>query len=491
MPHSLMRSQIRRSHGFTLFMVVLAIGVTATAAFMSTRSAQRVMHTGIERELYPKVRNSMVDLLLWHAGLRMQSTLMAEADVVRLFAVEAQLPPQTDNPYQAEELDVQRSLMRKQLRDFIALTGFQSGRLINSSLQDLFATNEPPPALSTEQKEAVQAVFDTGLPGVTPVRGTRYGLLVDILEPVFVPSYLEDTLQEVPAPANDTTPQLAPKKTMRAKPMAVLVFTSDISSQLLKLERSNQEHASRATYLLQRRGGMWQDVRPDGLALTDNSWAVSSEMLPIALRPISDKMVYSLGLPVAGTPWLVVQTIEQSLAEADFRSRSSTILITAVSSAVGAALLVWLAWWFFIGRGSHAIHSSTQEVVLALNRQNQLLACLEAALPTGMVLTDPQGRIVYVNAAMTTTLNRTSKALQGIALTSLLPPLAAQPLREVMERVLQTGEMETFHGSLALSEPDQQNEECYSVTCTPFLDTEGNRAGIITIWQTTDDLHCA
>lgn len=478
MPYALLRSQILRSYVFVALLIVLALAVAFTAASMSTRSAQRSMHTSIERELYPKARDRVDALLLWHTALRAQTSLMADADVIRLYAAEALLLARTGNPSQAEELAVQRSLMHRQLQDFVTYTGFRSGRLLNPSLQNLFATNEYPAPLSKEQDDAVEAVFATGLPGVTPVRGTRDGLMVDILEPVFAPPYMAEAMQ-TPNKAGESTAQAA--KT--AKPVAVLLLTRDISPQVRELERRERDNAGRATYLVQRRNGMWQDVRPDGLKLTDSAWAISSERLPLALRPLHDESVYSVGLPVSGIPWLVVQTIEQTLAEADFHSRANTIMLTSICSAVGGILLVGLGWWFSVGNSSHAMHSKAMEFALIVNRQRQLLTSLEDACSVGVALTDAQGRLIQVNTALATMLDRTPKALQDIALISLLPPPMGEELREVMDRVLQTGETEAFPCSLTLPGLNQQGEHTYRLTCTPFVDIELKRTGVITVVQ--------
>ena len=470
MPH---RTPYTRSSRFALLLVLLVLGVAATAAFMSTRSAERSMLVGVERQLSIQARDDIAELMVWYAGLRGQLDRVATSDVFRLYAAESlrlgehtAATARTATSREAAELAAHEPFMRKLLQDFVTYTEFESARLMHTGQRERLVAGDHLTPLSADQQRAVAEVLATGNFAQSTVRDTPQGLVLDLLQPVFSP--------DAAAGAN---PQ---------HPVAVLMATRNITDRLTRVEQNARSTEGGRAWLALRRDGVMRAMRPEGLAPEPVDWPLEDGRLPMALRPApaSGAASYVIGLPVPGLPWLLIEAQEQGPAEAAFqRKRQSLFMVAAVAAMVAIGLL-GLIWWFVVGRRDRAFSHELGALRETVNHQNQLLQSLDAAKPAGVVLCDEAGRLIRVNPLFAALLGHSVESLPGLALGPLLPDEVATPLCAALEKVRATGEPAgcTVTADLpGLTEQAGLPARRFTFRCSPFYNLAGQCTGTLCV----------
>ncbi len=354
----------RRGLWFMLSLMLLIVAAVAGVSRFVLRSADKSMRADMEQTLAAQACAQATQLTVWYSALYDQAVTLADSDVVRLFASEADanrydaalllrvsqsgadednlaFRPDADEVDEQARLAGQAPLMRRQFENFLSRRPLTTASLFNSQ-GEMFLTAgaSAPDAASPALAETARQVAATGVLRVLPARlDVARRPVMDMALPVFAPLYVDASGQ---------------------KGVGALVVGVDLSSRVQVPPRPAKQDET------VRESGRLLQITPDGVeALTADSapmplpgWiADTTGGVPLAARslPGEREQVYALALPVPGTPLLAERDIPVGMADARYDAFRRSVLLSAALVTVVAALLLIMLWWWLLGRRERAV----------------------------------------------------------------------------------------------------------------------------------------
>lgn len=489
----------RRALWFMLLLMLLVVAAVAGVSRFVLGSAGETIRADMEQTLAAQARNRATQLTVWYGALYDQAARLADSDVVRLFASEADanrydagallrmsqshadedslsFRPDADALDGQARLGGQAPLMRRQFEDFLSGQPMTTASLFNCR-GEMFLTaagdgqTPEPAAPSPTLREAVLQVVETGAPHVLPARPDAAGRLVlDLALPVFAPLYVA---------AGGT----------RA---GVLVVGVDLTSrvQLLTHSAAPDEISQESSRLLQITPHGVEELTLASSAVPLPGWTPNAEGgLSLAARslPGQAEKVYSLALPVPGTPLLVEQDVPVGVANARYEAFRRSVLLSAALVTVVAALLLIMLWWWLLGRRERAVAAELRQLYETVTRQNRIIDGVNTTMEDGIALSDLEGRFLYANQAFAALAGETPSTLTAKTCPMLSRPDVSRSVQAHTEAVRRADAPLSFTEELAADGTPRR----FQVACSPFRNEQGAMIGVVSVYRDITDLLAA
>ena len=307
----------------------------------------------------------------------------------------------------------------------------------------------------------------------TPARlGTDKRLTMDLVQPVFAPLYTD-------APGN--------------RNMGALVFTVDVTDKIREISAlEGQDGTAAACRILQRNGSVIQEIPADGTPPRDlPGWLPDAHgNLPIAKRIFPgqndqpDQAVFSLGMPVPDMLWLVSMDIPEREATAGYETFRRSVILSAALLSVLTALVLFMLWWWLLGRGERAMAREMHNLYETVNRQKQILDGVNTTLADGIILNDLQGYIPYANQAFTLLASETPQSIISKTCRTLTSVEMGRNIVAHTEAVVRANAPLTFTDILHLRGQDRT----FQVASTPFRNEQGGITGVVSVYRDISEL---
>ena len=193
---------------------------------------------------------------------------------------------------------------------------------------------------------------------------------------------------------------------------------------------------------------------------------------------------YRIGLPVAGTDWLLLHEVVGAELLAPLAPFRLTVHLAAVLFTALAALLALAVWLRQRAAGDRALAAQYHALAEAMHTQNQLIEEINSAVGEHISLKGPDNRYQYVNHAFARALGRNPEGMLGRLDAELFNSRDARRL-ENLDRLTEEGG-ETVHAAATLRLGGGMRH--FELSKTPFRDAEGRPAGIVTVARDVTDL---
>lgn len=436
----------------------------------------------------------------WLAGTARPADRVVDSELFRLFAAEmdiiaGSLPAAAPTPDpNASELQAtlseQLPYMERVLSDFARNVGFVEGHVINREGIAYVSTGGAL-QMSAEQQATARALFTNSVIVYGPARRLPGGVVVDFYLPIFAAQSEGSGGQYASESAEPGAPDGPPTRPL-APTVGVLLLTAPIAEMLDEvLAPPPLAVAGERLVLVQRGadGGLaWIDpgasppIRPlSGLAAPP-----AGEALPFAERAAvgGDTPVLSLGSPVAGTAWLVVQEIEVAAAEAMARGYTVAVLVVAGLLVVAVVAAFGAFWWRLNNEHSSALADQFRRLAGRIEAQRRFLDSVNGSIAEYIGVKSRQGKYRYLNPAFAAAIGRGIEEAVGLDDAAIFGAGTAGRLAHSDRKVLEEGAQVTFDTEIWLD----QRLHHLQVSKAPHHDDSGEVAGVVSVMRDVTEL---
>ncbi len=402
---------------------------------------------------------------------RREASRVINAELFRLYATEvhlvegdisrvvAGLPIEADGDL--SQLAEQLPMMQNLLTEFVQITGYQAGRVVNRDMTVYLATDATTTPLRPDQGVLIERVLTTGVEQVAPLRHSANGLLLETYLPIFPPE----------------------TSSLDQRPVAALFLAKAVSNRLNELRESNVMVAEgERVRLVQPSSDGYEEVVPwlPGQLRSVNLAAqldAQGEM-PFALRRslAAEQNVYSLGQQ-SELGWWIVAEADASIARAELRSHQRSVISFASLLILFFGVTFGAIWAVITGGQERKISKHFELLADQLDQQRQLLDRINNTIGDHIVLKDLQGKYQYVNPAFAKAVGRETEDLIGQNSEAVFGYDTARRLEHSDQQVLATGEPVTFNEMVFL----QSQSHHLQISKAPLKDAQGRMVGIVSV----------
>lgn len=472
-----------RSRRLLWFGIVIAV-VLIGAIFAVAYHVVEKNRTRMEEELLTRqkiVTASRVETTdVWLEGLVEQSLRLVGSDLFQIFAAEVDslsggvpllFAPQNgesddgkkDTDDAAGQLSSRLPLMRTMLSDFVAYTGFNSARIVNSNAETYISTDAAMPPLNSGQRKLVERVVNSVQRVFAPIELTDKGLILDIYMPIMPPSYQQAD----------------------GRPVAVLIVSQIIDTKLAEiLSPGVAGEPGRKLKMVQKNGDIYQNVATGNTLLRQVSDFTVGEdqLLPFALRrSIGEPMdVYSSGMRLRSADFWLVCENDASILRSALAGQANTTYGLAGILSIALVLLVSAVWWRLVGHEQQCINREMTDLLGLVDEQKKLLDGINSTISDLISLTDSRGVYRYVNDAFAAAVGRKPAEVIGLDGPAVFGFDTAKRLNASDQHVLMTGESLSITETLWL----QSKKYYFQISKCPLREP-GSRTpqGIVSVFR--------
>ena len=468
----------KKSRVLTFGLALLAVVVltAAVVVFLNIRNRENDLEAALKQQQETFAASYVQAIKAWLGDMKERGDRLINADMFRLFASNVNdlggnvsllfADPGRVSPEQRDDFNdlySQLPLMQNMLRDFANYAEFSQARIINSRAETYIDTESVINPLSEIQKTCVNNTFGSGDISYAPLRATPNGLIMDIFMPILPPQADPDT-----------------------KPVAVLMLSKIVSSQLFKLlEPMRLPGKEMSTILVQYDGKRAQEISPWGAealrSLTEAGEFAAGENVPFASRDSLRKgMVYSFGLKVPGLSWWIFQETDYDAARAELSAHSYTAVGIAVLITVMLGLFVSGLWWWLIGRENKEIAKEFKDLLEVIDGQKELLDGINSTIADLISLTDDKGVIQYANRSFAEAVGRPVEEVIGLDVPALFGFDTGKRLIASDHQVLMSGEGVVVNEVIFL----RSQKYHFQIVKAPLAPSAGRSAkGIVSVYR--------
>ncbi len=461
---------------FGLTLLVVVILTAAVIVYLNIRNRESDLEAALKQQQETFAASYVQAINTWLGDLKTRGDRLINADMFRLFASNVNdlggnvsllfADPSRVSPDQQQDfsdISGQLPLMQNMLRDFANYAEFSQARIINSRAETYIDTESSINPLSEVQKSCVAATFASGQVSYAPLRNTSNGLTMDIFMPILPPQADPDT-----------------------KPVAVLMLSKIVSSQLFKLlEPMPLPGKEMSTILVQYDGKRAQEISPWGAealrSLSEAGEFAAGENVPFAMRDSLRKgVVYSLGLKVPGLSWWIFQEADYDSSRTDLGAYVNTSVGIAVLITVMLALFVSGLWWWLIGRENKEIANEFKDLLEVIDEQKELLDGINSTIADLISLTDDKGVIQYANRSFAEAVGRPVEEVVGLDIPALFGFDTGKRLIASDHQVLMSGEGAVVNEIIFL----RSQKYHFQIVKAPLAPIAGRSAkGIVSVYR--------
>jgi len=456
--------------GLSLIAVVAIAAVLWVMWGLQARERQFSDHLEKRLSLMAASETQLVGELVQE--VRREAARVINSELFRLYATEVHLVDgdisrvvaglPIDEGSELSQLAEQLPMMQDLLTEFVQITGYQAGRIVNRDMTVYLATDATTTPLRPDQAALIEKALSTGKEQVAPLRHSVNGLLLEIYLPIFPPE-------------TSSTDQ---------RPVAALFLAKAISNRLNELRESNvMVDEGERVRLVQPTTDGYEEVVPwlPGQLRSVNFSAqldAQGEMLFALRRALaSDQNVYSLGVQSPELGWWIVAEADASIARADLRSHQRTVISFASLLILFFGVTFGAIWAVMTGSQERKIAKYFELLADKLGQQRQLLDRINNTIGDHIVLKDLQGKYQYVNPAFAEAVGREAESLIGQNSEAVFGYDTARRLEHSDQQVLATGEPVTFNEKVFL----QSQPHHLQISKAPLKDSQGKMIGVVSV----------
>ncbi len=477
-------SQLRpqRKVSFRSFLLIfMLVGmISGVSLFFATYTINHVsasMERNLDLTLRTDAQVKAGAVSLWFENMQFIVRQFIDKDMLRLFSVETILLAKEKSAIvggmavytpellqRAEELGRIQPVLKKSLATFMAENEFIAASLWDANLNPLLLSADAEKSLTADIEQLVIECITEAKVVVSPVSSEDDGLSMVAMYPVFPPTYIEELDAK--------------------RPVAVFLIKVPVEMAWTEILRSTKEDDGEYRIFQWPSDGAltleYLDMKTGNIMPFAEWNAAHGEELPLIRRSVPDtEDVYSIGLPITNTDFIVTHEESATLAES-FYTEFKLIMYSVVGSVIGfTCIMVIVLWWYLIGRNERDIAKSMRKLHHDVSSQQQILDGINTALSDGVVLTDTLGNIRYANASFAAMVRQSVDTLHGFKLGNFLHPTAAECLQKHLDSVVKSENALTFEEKLTI-----RNKDIYLQTvCTPYFGERHKVSGVVSVYR--------
>ena len=400
-------------------------------------------------------------LSAWSADLGSAGYRLSRSNLFKLFAADANDAGPVS--FADTSLGPQLPYMVQAVSDLASQEQLVGAYLIISDGRTVLASGGSP-ELSDSQRANALKIFATRERSLSPAHLVGNVIVADVMLPITASQ-----------PSDDS--QLSAVS-------GVLLLSIPLDSALRKaLEpmplMTNSEH----TYLLQFEAGRTQLINPDGIKKIGTIDSISDHASGSPLRfaertsIASHDKVFSSGMPVAGTQWLIIQENAASAVLEPVRSFKFAVIGFAILAVLAFIIALGAIWWRELTDHANQMATLYRDLAYQINEQRRFLESLMSTLHELVSLKKPDGSYAYVNPAFGRAAQRSGDKIVGLDDAAIFGRDAAESLRKSDDLVLAMNKPVMFEEELFLA----QGRRDFEFSKVPYRDDKGVVAGILSV----------
>ncbi|GHV54111.1 HD family phosphohydrolase [Deltaproteobacteria bacterium] len=477
------RKKRTRLIAFGVIILVVAIALVSFWAYEEVKTAEEKLEDRLadRAKILVDDRVGAVDTLL--KSMKASASRLLEAPMFTFFAAEvnnfsgdigmlvapekkeAATPANAAGASDADKLMENIPLMVATLRDFVMGEGFVAGRIVNVKGDTYLSTMATPPALTQSENKQIEAVVQSGQPLVSPVYASAFGLVHDLVLPIFPPAF----------------------ETQTAKPVSILLLTKAVTGKdnvNELVQKSSVAEEGFAVNFIQKTTDGYEKLglgAAGGIAKIDLPGNISADSLPFGVRNSLDgrEEVYSAGRRIPGTDWWIVQERSYLASRLDYHESVQRTVVLAVLAALVLALMVSVFWWRLVGKEQEDIAAEFRNLCAVIGEQKALLDGINGTISDPISLTDETGVYQYVNRAFAQAVGRTPEEVQGLDTTAVFGFDTARRLQVSDQRVIGGDPQVDIDETIWL----QSKRHFYSISKSALKNESGKLTGIVSVFR--------
>lgn len=468
---------------FGVVILIAAIGLVGFWAYKEVRSAERELEHRLSDRANVLVDDRVGAVDTQVKSMRSAALRLLEAPMFTFFAAEVNnfkgdigvlvAPEKKENDFLVDDADKDEldkllenvPLMVATLRDFAQAEGFVSGRIVNRKAETYLSTQATPPALTQVEQARVAKVVESGKAIISPVYASSFGLVHDLVLPIFPPAF----------------------ETQASQPVSVLLLTKAVTGRgnLSELvQKTTVADEGFAVRFIQKATDGFEKLglgASGGISKIKQPEGIETNMLPFGVRvSLDDKEeVYSAGRNVPGTDWWIVQERSYLASRLDYHEAVQRTIVLAVLAALVLALVVTVFWWRLVGKEQEEIAGQFRDLCGVIGEQKQLLDGINGTISDPISMTDEAGVYLYVNRAFGEAVSRKPEEISGLDTTAVFGFDTAKRLRLSDQRILDGEEGITVDETIWL----QSKRHFFQISKAALKDEEGKLTGIVSVYR--------
>ena len=452
---------------------LLAVGLGILAINVERASLQ----AEIEQRLTLQSQRKVEAMGAWLNARLSETRRLVDSELFRLFAFDVEMaggnfgqPAEEQQGLGAESggfgvpLADQGPYMQRLLSEFVQVAGFRHGYLVSRRHATAYLKSGQAPDLLAPQVDLLRAAMTAGEPRFGPLReaGAPGELVFDFVVPVLPP--------QAPVAGSD--------------PIAAFLFSLVAGAELIEILSEDPLAApGERTRLLQVGPERTLEIVPDEAAplqalLADANGAAE---LPIGFgaRTSVDGStpVYSAGLEVPRSSWVIVQEQDAAAAEASLSTfRTGIWIIAALFAGVLIALFAAF-WWRLAGQHNRQLAEQYRDFAARIAAQKRLLDSINDSIVEHIGVKRLDGSYRMVNRALAEALNKDRDEILGRDDAALYGPELAERFREADRKALETGEPVSLSEQVTL----QGEERYFEISKVPLHGDQETSEGTVSV----------
>ena len=480
--------QFRPVRSRALMRGLLAIGLIAVTALALTtvliQMKRSDLEDQVERRLDVLSRGRAEVVETWLDGITRPAERVVDSELFRLFAIEMDfvggdlsslgegseaVPEGADaDSGLGVPLSDQLPYLARVLSDFAQNAGYRAGYLVDRD-GSAYVVSAGAETISGEQQAIAKTVFDSGRLTFGPARNAPGGLAIDFYAPIF------------------ESPGVAAEGQARAgKTVGVLLLSAPITEMLADvLAPQPLAEPGERIALLQQSGDRLFQVTPAAApplrAVDGLEPPAPGQPLAFAERPAigAAGAVYSVGSPVAGPAWWVVQQIDVAAAEARMAGFVAAIVVVAVLVVVAVAALFGAFWWRLSNEQSSALAEQFSRLAARIASQKRFLDSVNNSIADYIGVKSKNGKYRYLNPAFARAAGRAVEDAVGLDDAAIFGQGTAERLSVSDRQTLERKAPVIFNSEVYL---DAHLHHLH-ISKVPYLDDSGEISGVVSVMR--------
>ena len=473
------RHPMARAGWFLAFVVALAIAVP----IVSIHFKRQALLAEIEQRLGILARGRAEVVETWLEGLTRPVDRVVNSEMFRLFATEVDLSlgdvaelaagkgGKNTNLARDDEVKIplaaQIPFMSQVLTDFAKSEGFTAGYIVDRNGVAYVSSGGVLEITPSQSNLAVQALKG-GVLRHGPLRATATGLVLDIFAPILS----------------------AQSGTENSAPVAVALLSVPVSTRVSQLLTPPPlSEPGEQLRLLQIAGDEVYEVSPRGvppLRLVSGIEANQPRAgLAFGLRGgAAGAQVYSVGAPITGPAWWIVQEIDAEAVNKRLRDYIVSVVAIAVLIVLAVGAVFGAFWWRLANEHSAALAMQYRRLAARIEAQKRLLDSINNTITDHIGLKALDGTYRYVNPAFARTIGKDVEHAVGLDDAAIFGQGTASRLKLSDQRALASGAPVTVNEEVYLGPKPHHLQ----ITKVPYRDESGVFGGIVSVTRDITEL---
>jgi len=468
--------------GLLVIAIVVVIAVAVPALMIQAERSDLDSDLKRRLEILARGRAEVTDI--WLDGITRPAARVAESELFRLFATEMDLSGGNisdvaaggtggaEDPESPVGLGVplaaQLPFMSQVLSDFVENAGFLDGYLVNRG-GIAYVTSAGARQIAAEQQALAKSVFESGESIYGPARAGPAGLVLDFYAPVFA----------------------AQSEPSEGATVGALLLTVPVGEKLGEvLVPSPLSEPGERLRLVQRAGNGLVWIAPGEappLAVLENlTMPASGNLVPFAKRRAigGTAPVFSVGSPVSGPAWWIVQEIDATAARAKLGGFTTAVSVVAALVVIAVIVAFGAFWWRLSNEHSSALADQFRRLAARIEAQKKLLNSINNSIADYIGLKSKDGVYRYLNPAFASAIGREVDEAVGLDDAAIFGHGTAGRLAPSDRRALDGGEPVTVNEEVYLGDRLHHLQ----ISKVPYQDESGDVSGIVSVTRDVTEL---